>query len=331
MTWVKLNYDRFLLAVFAVALLACAGLLFNNARNFHSVFAGLADEKPQKSKIPPVATDAVVENQQKLAKPDIWPARMTEGRRLPVFVSVPYIADGDNLVDPLASGDRPLHPPVPNAWLIDNKQDLLSTNVLDQDSDGDGFSALDEYNGKTDPMNKDSHPPYYTKMVMTQLVKKPFRLLYQAKNGDSLLINVIDVEEAPTLFLKVGDVIKVTKPNYKVVKFTPKTSTIKGFPEDVSEVTVENMEDHTQIVLPKRLEVDSPTSFAVILYQWTGKPFAVKKNAEFTLKPEDNVKYKTLEINEREVKLLKEDENKQIVVKMAAGTPTVPPAAAAAR
>ena len=41
MTWVKQNYDRFLLALFAAALLVCAGLLFNNARNYNDVFNSL--------------------------------------------------------------------------------------------------------------------------------------------------------------------------------------------------------------------------------------------------------------------------------------------------
>lgn len=331
MTWIQQNYDRFLLAVFAAALLACAGLLFNNAHNFHKVFLSLADEVKQKDIVPPVQVDAVNQEQQKLTSPDQWPPRMIDGTRLPVFVSVPYIAkttvtaDGrqiQELINPLDNSiGSDIHPPVTNKWLLDNKQDLLSPNVLEQDSDGDGFSTLDEFNGKTDPMDKASHPPYYTKMVMTQLVKKPFRLRYDAKNGDSISINVIDVEDAPTLFLKVGDLIKVTKPQYKVVKFTPKTSNAKGYPEDVSEVTVENQENHEQIVLPKRVEVDSPTSFAVILYQWTGKPFAVKKNAEFTLKPEDNVKYKCIDMTENEVKILKEDENKMITVPRVATTP----------
>ena len=76
-------------------------------------------------------------------------------------MSVPYIAKtevnpqtGENktaLLDPYA--DNPegmIHPPIPNAWLLDHGQDILSGNVLDQDSDGDGFTTLDEWIGKTD-------------------------------------------------------------------------------------------------------------------------------------------------------------------------------------
>ncbi len=321
MTWVKQNYDRFLLSLFAVALLACAGLLFNNARNFSSVFDGIKGQVTQKSIVPPVAQETVAAQQTKLTNPDIWEARLVNKRQLPVFVSVPYIADGENLVDPLAAGDRPLHPPVPNAWLIDNNQDLLSPNVLEQDGDGDGFSTLDEWQGKTNPQDKNSHPPYYSKLVLTKFVRVPFRLRFDAKNGDTIQINIIDIPDAPTWFGKVGGVITLTKPNFKVVKFLQKSAQTQGFTKDVSEVTVENMESHEQIVLPKAQEVDSPTTYAVLNYLWTGKPFAVKKNQEFTLKPEDNVKYKCLDLNETEVKILKEDENKDLVIKLATAAP----------
>ena len=64
--------------------------------------------------------------------------------------------------------------------------------------------------------------------------------------------------------------------------------------------------------------MDSPTTYAVLNYLWTGKPFAVKKNQEFTLKPEDTVKYKVIDLNDQEVHILKEDDKKDLHIKMAA-------------
>ena len=330
MTWVQQNYDRFLLALFAMLLLACAGLLFYNAHTFATVFERLHDPVVERNTIPPVQQQVVAEDLKHLPDPDQWQGRIIGKRRLPVFDSVPYIAkttvgaDGtiqQELIDPLdeVSG-RPLHPPVTNGWLLDNNQDLLSPDVLTQDSDGDGFTTLDEYLGKTNPQDKNSHPPYWTKLVMKQLVRIPFRLRFDAKNGDTIQINIIDVPEAPTWFGKVNGIINLTKPPYKVVKFESKTVKDGNLTRDVSEVTVQNMETKEEIVLPKQQEVNSPTTYAVLNYLWTGKPFAVKKNAEFTLKPEDNVKYKALELNETEVVLLKEDEDKKLSIKLVAGT-----------
>ena len=320
MTWVKENYDRFLLALLAAALLGCAGLLFNNARGFNSVFASLKDQVRQNNTIQSPDQDRIVSEQEHLNKPDQWGPRIIDNRRLPVFASVPYITDGTLLIDPLSTTDNtPLHPPVPNKWLMDHNQDLLSPDVLTQDSDGDGFTTLDEFMGKTDPQDKNSHPPYWTKLVLTRFQRIPFRLRFDAKNGDTLLINTVDVADAPTLFLKVGQTVTGTK--FKIIKFQEKFDTSAGFKKDVSEVTVQNVESGETVVLPKAQEVDSPTTYAVLNYVWTGKPFAVKKNQEFTLKPEDNVKYKCVDLNNEEVHLLKEDDNKDIHIKMAATTP----------
>ena len=97
-----------------------------------------------------------------------------------------------------------------------------------------------------------------------------------------------------------------------------------GINKDVSEVTLANVDTGETVVLPKQEEVDSPTTYAVLEYLWTGKNFAVKKNAEFTLKPEDNVKYKVVDLSDTDVTVLKEDENKQIHVKLLPPPPAAP-------
>ena len=339
MTWVKQNYDRFMLAICAAGLLACAGLLFNNVRAYNAIFDSLKGRVTQDRKIPvTLNTEKVTTDQEKLEKPDQWEPRLIDkNRRLPAFVSVPYIAKTEvdpttgqtktALFDPYADDPQGvLHPPIPNGWLLDHGQDILSGNVLDQDSDGDGFTTLDEYIGtgtlskpaSTDPTDPKSHPPYYSKLVLTKFVRIPFRLLYEAGTGP-FQINTLDLDQ-PTQFLKLGDQVKGTK--FKIAKFEKKEKKDGGMTRDVSELTLVNTETNEPIVLPKQTEVDSPTTYAVLTYLWTGKPFAVKKNQEFTLAPEDKpgstVKYKCVDLSDTEVKIIKEDENKELHIKMQA-------------
>lgn len=321
MTWIKQHYDQFLLIIFSAILLACSGWLFWQARNFAAVFASLKDVPAQRTSIRPPELEVIQQEQEKLAKPDLWEARIVSGRRLPLFVSVPYISktttddngtQHEELIDPVADHDM-IHPPIPNSWLLENKQDLLAPDVLTQDTDGDGFTNLDEYLGKTDPNNKDSHPPYWTKLFLKRFQRIPFRLVFDARNGNTLLVNTLDLDE-PTQFLKVGDMVKGTK--FKVAKFEEKHAMDGGINRDVSEVTLLNTETNESVVLPKQKEVDSPTTYAVLTYLWTGKDFAVKKNQEFTLKPQDNVKYKCVDLSDTDVVVLKEDENKTLHIKM---------------
>ena len=99
MTWIKQNYDRFILALLAAALVVCAGLLFNNVRNFNSVFDGLKGETAHNDTIKGVNMAALEAERQTLADPFAWKVRQ-EGKPgqelpLPLFVSVPYIEQAE--------------------------------------------------------------------------------------------------------------------------------------------------------------------------------------------------------------------------------------------
>ena len=213
-----------------------------------------------------------------------------------------------------------LHPPVPNSWLLDHNQDILASNVLDQDTDGDGFSTLDEFLGKTNPEDKNSHPPYWTKLYLKRFVRIPFLLRFEARNGDRFQVNNVSDEDAPSQFVKVGDTVTFKDTKFKVTKFEEKHKMIEGINKDVSELTLVNQKNGQAVVLPKETDVDSPTTYAVFTYLWNGShDFAVLKGGEFTVKPEDAVKYKVLEMSDTEIKVLKEDENKVVVHPDAAG------------
>lgn len=300
----KENYENALLGAAALALLAVAAWLILSATSFNEAFADLRNPPARNDKIPAFDAAAYTDAKTRLAGKQEWEARRLEGgRELPLFVSVPYIAkiemkDGkptEVLVDP-ARGSENLHPPVPNAWLLSNKLPLLEQRVLQDDPDGDGFSNLDEFLGKTDPNDKASHPPYLTKLFLRRFIQKTFRLVFAARVGESLQINTLDLD-APTQFLKVGSPISGTK--FKIVDFKAieKLDPSVGIKRDLSEVTIEHIENGERVVLVKEKEVNSPDSFALLTYLWEGRDFQLKKNDEFTLKPE-NTKYRLLEVTQ---------------------------------
>jgi len=88
---------------------------------------------------------------------------------------------------------------------------LVADPALDrngQDPDGDGFTNLEEWQGHTNPTDRNSHPEYYTKLKLISASEEPFRLIFSSWMGDTYQINTIDFNQ-PTQFLKVGDTIKV--------------------------------------------------------------------------------------------------------------------------
>jgi hypothetical protein len=137
-----------------------------------------------------------------------------------------------------------------------------------------------------------------------QWIRVRFRLLFQAYDGDetkpaemTFQINAVD-RGRKTEFLKLGQ--KVANSPYKLEKFEKKVKVnpSTGSEEDVSELTVLNTETNDTVVLVKARETDSPDSYALFDYQFTGKDIQVKKLQEFVLLPDKETRYKLVDIKE---------------------------------
>ena len=186
-------------------------------------------------------------------------------------------------------------PPVPNDWFEKYGLPIEDADVLDQDPDKDGFTNLDEWQGGTDPTQKDSHPDYTTKLHLVSAAEEPFRYIFSSRIKDKFGINTIDQSE-PTQFLKVGDVIRGT--DFKIVKFTEKRARNQyGINEDVSELLLEHPQSQAQVTLVKGKVATSPQSVASFVYTWGERSeFEVRKDEEFSLKPMEKIKYKLVEV-----------------------------------
>jgi hypothetical protein len=312
MDWIKKNYGLFCLIIFAVVLLGISALLALNASSFSQNFESLKTTVAPNNKIPAVDLSVVESANAAVGAPKTWAPK--EGSGL-LFVSRKYMVKDGALYDPLdESSGIMLHPPVPNKWLSAQNLDLADNDVLNQDPDKDGFTNLDEWKGadpanpgskSTNPNDPNSHPAYLTKLKLKRCIKKAFRLLFDAYDGEpdkpesmSFQINTLDLHQ-PSQFLRMNEMIAGTR--FKIVKFVfKKTTDDNGVDHDVSELTLENTETKEQITLVKEKPGDSPDSFAQFHYAWDGSEPVVKKEKTFSLKPEIDVQYKLIDIQEGE-------------------------------
>ena len=217
---------------------------------------------------------------------------------------------------------------IPSAWFMKNGLPLLDPKVASQDPDKDGFTNEDEWREGTDPNNKDSHPPYYTKLFLKRFEKVPFRLVVKAYDGDpkrtkdyskfSFQIDTIDLRQ-PSEFLHIGDMVPNTKFKVEKFEFKEKMNDKIGEMEDVSELTLVDTITGDKIVLIYNKVTDSPDVYANFEYEWTQPPkiIRVKKLQEFVLMPEvdDAHHYKLLDINDTEAQI-KLFDGKDYTVKM---------------
>lgn len=288
MDFIRNFYERVLLVVVSLALLAFSALIIRNVAGFGKTFESVRGEVVGSKEIDTIDTSALDHAVELMKAPATWV------RKGPLLVSRPHIEQEGRLINPEDQG-YDLHPPIPNKWIIDNELDLLDPNILNEDGDGDGFTVLEEWKAGTNPQDAASAPPYHNKLRLAEYISRPFRLLFAAYTGDRFQINTIDVSQ-PSQFLRVGEPIAGTK--FKVASFEQKTrpNPRTGATDDISELTLENTDTGEKIVLVVEVTGNSPDSFGKFRYLKDGSEFSVKRGANFKLPP-DNIEYNLVDIS----------------------------------
>ena len=292
MEWIRAHYERVALLAAAIFLFFCAILIWRNAVKFGADFAGRKTEPQLKNASPPPKAVELGHAAEELEQPAQW----TSHERSGLFVPEKHFIDANGL--PATLKTTMVHPPVPNEWLEQFNLPIADADVLEQDPDGDGFTNFDEWQGHTNPSDKNSRPSYLTKLKVKSSTEEPFQVMFSSSVGDTYAINTIDMSQ-PTQFLKIGDTIAGTR--FKIVKFTPKDETNQyGTTVDASELTLEQEDTKEQLTLVKEKVAMSPESVVTFVYSWpaTAAPreFDVRKDQEFSLKPVDEIKYKLVDV-----------------------------------
>jgi hypothetical protein len=289
MNWIRANYDRAALIAAALFLFLSAVFIYLRATNFRKSIAEMQLEPSLQKQSSKAKAPEVEQAKQKL----VGPAQWTFSGRSGLFVPEQHFISANG--QPTTLQNTQLHPPVPNEWLEEFGLPITEGDVLEQDPDGDGFSNLDEWEAHTNPIDKNSHADYITKLKMISLAQEPFRFIFSSWVGDTYAINTIDHRQ-PTQFLRIGETIRGTL--FKLVKFKEKNEMSKfGTDVDVSELTLENAENKDELTLTKGKTTTSPESVANFLYTWGGdQRFSAKKGQEFSLKPQTEIKYKLIDV-----------------------------------
>lgn len=289
MDWARSHPDRIAVIVAAFFLTVSAVLIANSALHFGDTFASIQTVRAPKPATPPAKAAELDGALQQLRQPAQWTASSRSG----LFVPEKHFIGANGM--PATLMNTEVHPPVPNEWLDQFGLPIADSDVLTQDADNDGFNNLEEWQAHTNPTDNKSHPSYVTKLRMKSFVQEPFKFMFASSVGDTFALNSVDHSQ-PTQFLKLGEPLKGTK--FKVAKFEEKmVKNQYGTEIDVSELNLENVETGEQITLVKEKPTISPESVVTFVYAiGDRREFAVKKDQEFTLKPEEEIKYKLVDV-----------------------------------
>ena len=293
MDWVKKHYDLAILALATLLLAANAAWL---ATRPGLEIEGIPPRPEPSNQFDEPNLQAVQDASAAASTPARWQPD-TKGTQGSLFVSRKYLLKEGKLLDPIEGGEN-LHPPIPNAWFVENDLDLSNNNILKLDPDGDGFSNLEEFKAKTNPKDKTSTPPSFTKLQLVAFKPVPFRIIFKGDggtDGKEFQINFKDLKgTGRTQYKKLNE--QIADAPYKIVSYTAKPGpygvNVKG---DLSELKIENTNTRETLVLKYNEEINDPTSFGEFRNLLTNEVKTYIKGAEFDIPP-DPAKFKLIDI-----------------------------------
>ena len=305
MNWIKQHPAQLSLAAVSFGVIAATTALFFSTIGFPNTFLTHRSDPIPKAPAAPIDVAPLDKAIAAVNTPVTWESS-DRGR---LFAGKEYIKIGEKLVPP----EGVPHPGnVPYAWLKKHGLDPLSSTVLSEDPDRDGFSTLQEWLGmdavphsagvtnalvdgsgdplpddSTSPVDSASHPPYYTRLALNRIETIPFRLTFMSANVDPknpkhtrMQINMLDLR-MPSQYVPLGADIAGT--HFTVLKYEEKFEPgLDGTTRDVSELTILNKKSGEKVVLPKGVIVDSPESHAVIDYFWAPASAGSRSDAKPT-------------------------------------------------
>lgn len=247
MNWVKQKYDILLLALATLLVVSNAGWIAMSRMEPKNIQAG--PSAPKDNSIPPVNLDAIRQAEALAKAPAKWksPADLPEGspERGSLLVSRRYLLKDGQLIDPIAEGSLQLHPPITNEWLLAYGLDYTDMTIKAKDSDGDGFSNLEEFNSKTDPTDPKKTPPSMNKLKLVSFKSVPFLLTFKSLSKEEVILkkeNNKDKSSSKKALIKFNPVDwnadnKGLSKYFKEIKESYKNEILK-LEEKVTELTV---------------------------------------------------------------------------------------------
>ena len=291
MIWLKKHYDLAILGFASLLFLTNAALIIQSALSANEQLAPPATLSPNNTlpEFNPVGLQ--------VSEAPIWEYSANSPDKASLLASRTYLLKDGKLFDPI-EGSENLHHPITNEWLIEHDLDYTAKDIKHRDSDGDGFSNLEEFLAGTTPTNKESKPAAYNKLKLVGFKSLPFRIIFKGDPsgaGKEFQINFLELKgAAATQYRKLGDVIDGAP--YKIVNYDEKKFTDnRGIPVDQSALTIENINNGNQIVLIKDKQTDDPSSEGTFLNQISGSTFVKKKGETFVLEP-DRIEFKIIDI-----------------------------------
>jgi len=314
--FLKLNYDKVIMVVVLVALLASAGILMLQLSQGDARITTTQSELEARSprSVEPMDTAAlnaladsistpfqIAAAQRRMLVGDLRVSSIPDGLPIPFAATVcPFTGAKQPLVTELdTDGDG-----MTDEWEKEHGLNPFDPSDAAMDADGDGFTNYEEYLAGTDPSDPTITPPPSAKLRIVRVQMNPFKLRFLniSRLSDTDVryqLNLRTLER--TYFPRMNEEVE----GYTVTAYNEKGS--EGLPELILQ-----QGDKTVRLVQGRV-IDEKAYTALLVFLVDGKRFRVNVGESISLLEQE---YKVIDIREDRVVIRDEEAGSDIEIGM---------------
>jgi len=187
-----------------------------------------------------------------------------------------------------------IHPPIENRWFFDNKlaAAIEKEDARTQDPDGDGFTLEEEFLGKTDPNNAESHPSLASKLKLAQINAQGFDVVFSMDAEPEFSFRTSGLPKEIRATVKVGQEFGEGNNRFKLLEVVQREFSTRSGEKELEKVAVleqlnpkfkgEKLELRYGSKHAKRIEERS-VELVIDAGSKRGQQFSVEEGAKFSI------------------------------------------------
>jgi hypothetical protein len=306
------NYEKGLLVAAALIAVGIVGYLIWDSQSISDRL--ILRPGSSKDVLNPPPTSGVLAVFQRLTEKVSWVSPVIKGKPVPLNKSIILMQKGDDIYD-LQTEDKPLRPPMTNAFLIQNElPNIESPNVGAMDADNDGFSNEEEFAAKpqTNPMDAKSRPPVIQKLFLKQRLTHDYKIKLNS-SSPPYQVQRTTPEPKASKFVSPGDEFGFDKGiiRFKAISFEQKiVKDEKVGEKDVSELKCLDSATKKEFILIRGSETNLAEYEAEFEFRIGSPEIRKVKQGETFQIPGIGITFKVLSIEENQAVIVPVDGEK---------------------
>ncbi|MGV3662786.1 MAG: Amuc_1099 family pilus-like system protein [Prosthecobacter sp.] len=204
------SYEKVILTISALLTIGVAVYLVLLSRGFEESLA--VTQAGVRNNLNPPNTPAMAEAIDTIKKKYAWLSPVRNGKPVPLNKSVLLVMKQGELFD-LTLPEPLFRAPMTNVFVVGDKTksppedqlpNLFSPNLAELDADDDGFTNLEEFNGKTDPRDPQKMPPLTDKLFLKQRISHDYIVKLVSGDGTTFQVQRLKPEPRMSKFVAIN-------------------------------------------------------------------------------------------------------------------------------